>query len=193
MSSAPDSPTMSPRDRTDGVLIGLAIIVLGLALMPVQTRWAYNFQLIEYDRYFWTTMVMVFLGTIAAAEAVWRLVWRRPCNYSPLLGWVATIASYNVFYPVANGALDRNTAKQRVYVVERRYCYSGKAGLARISLRPVATPQSGTISLGVSVSYCQDLQDGQELYVHVKPGFFGSPWVSHYDVMQNVEMEVEPD
>ena len=167
------------------------IIVFGLVLMAVHKPLAY--QLIEYDRYFWTSMVLVFLGTTAAAEAVWHFLWRRSCNYSILLGWAATIASYNVFYPVANGALDRNMAKQRVYVVERRYCFSGKERPARIWLRPVAIPQSGTISLGVSERYCRDLQDGQELYVHVKPGFFGSPWASHYDVTRNVEMEVEPD
>lgn len=45
--------------------------------MWAQKRWAYNYQLIARDRYFWVTMVMAFLGTIVAAEALWRLAWRR--------------------------------------------------------------------------------------------------------------------
>ncbi len=169
----------------------MAIMVFGVVLMAVHKPLAY--QLIEYDRYFWTSMVLVFLGTTAAAEAVWHFLWRRSSNYSIVLGWAATIASYNVFYPVANGALDRNAAEQRVYVVERRYCSSGRGRLAKIWLRPAATPASGRVILRVSGSYCRDVRDGQELYLHVKPGFFGSPWVSHYDVMQNVEKEEEPD
>jgi hypothetical protein len=159
----------------------LGIIVLAVALMAVQKRWAYNFQLIEHDRYFWVTMVMVFIGTVVAAQAAWRVVWRRDCNYSPILGYVAMIAAYNVFYPIANGALDRNPAEQRVYVIERRYCHAAKrSARARMWLRPQATPD-GEFEFRVSRRTCLDAKDGQELVLDVKPGFFGTAWVPRYE------------
>jgi len=180
VSSGPEAPTASPRDQTEGALVGLAIIVAGVVLMLVQRRWAYNFQLLERDRYFWMTMVVVFLGTVAAAEAAWRFVWRRPCKLSPVLGLAATIAAYNVFYPIANGALDRNAAEQRVYVIERRYCYARRSGRARMWLRPRATPD-GEFEFRVSRRHCLDAKDGQELVLNVKPGFFGTAWVPRYE------------
>jgi hypothetical protein len=171
----------------------LAIIALAPILIAVQKRWAYNFPLIEHDRHFWMTMVMVFLGTVVAAQAAWRFVWRRDCSYSPILGYVAIIAAYNVLYPIANGALDRSIAEQRVYLIERRYCLVKSWRLATMWLRPVATSDSREVTLHVSRTFCANARDGQELYVHVKPGFLNTAWVSHYDVMRNVEKEVEPD
>jgi hypothetical protein len=159
----------------------LGIIVFAVVLIAVQRRWAYNFQLLEHDRYLWMTMLVVFLGTVAAAEAVWRFVWRRSCKLSPVLGIVVTIAAYNVFYPIANGALDRRTAEQRVYVIERRYCYaSKKSGRASMWLRPRATPDD-ELEFRVSRRTCLDAKDGQELVLHVKPGFFGTAWVPRYE------------
>ena len=181
MSNGPDAPTTSRRDRTEGALIGLAIMVLTIPLLMVRARWAYNFQLIEYDRYLWMTVVVVFLGTIVAAEAAWHRLWRRSCTYSPLLGVFAAVAAYTVFYPIANGALDRRAAQQRAYVVERRYCSGRKREGASMWLRPVATPERGQISLRVSGQYCRETQDGEEVLLDVKPGFFGSAWVVRYE------------
>ena len=185
VSSEPDASTISRQDRSDVVLVGVTIILLGLTLIPVQRRWAYSFQLVEYDRHFWMTMVMVFLAAVAAAEGAWRLVARRSCKLSPLIGFAMTIAAGNVFYPIANGALDRKPAEQRVYVIESRYCYRGwrKArDWPRLRLRPVDHTDRGGFRLRVSASYCRAARDGQELLVDVKPGFLNTAWAAHYEL-----------
>jgi hypothetical protein len=175
-------------------LIGVAIIALAPVLMAVQRRWAYNFQLIEYDRYFWMTLLMVFLGTVAAAEAAWRFVSRRSCTYSPLLGFAAAIAAYNVFYPIANGALDRRPAEQRVYVIDARFCVASKGKRPEIRLRPADTENGHMIRLGVPRYDCRDMREGEKLLLEVKPGFFGTAWVANYTRLQrDVEMPMDPD
>ncbi len=191
MSNGPDAPPTPPRYDTEAALIGVAIIVLAFALMPVQKRWAYNFPLIEHDRFFWTTMVLVFLGTVATAEAAWRFLWRRPCRYSLLVGWVGLVSAYNVFYPIANGALDRKTPQQRIYVITARDCWRQRPTMR---LRPATTPDGNGMTLRVSKGDCEDASDGQELVLDVKPGFLGSPWIANYSVRgRNVEKPADPD
>jgi hypothetical protein len=176
--------TTSRQDRDEGALIGVALIILGLALMPVQQRWAYNFQLIEYDRHFWMTMLIVFLGTVAAAEAAWRVVLRRPCKVSPIIGFAATVAAYNVFYPIANGALDRNEADQRVYVIAARDCNPlgrGEGGRAILWLQS-QDPPDHRLKVRVPRRFCRDAHDGQELLLELKPGFLNTAWVARYEL-----------
>ena len=181
MSSAPDDPKPSPRHQTEAALVGLTVIIFAVVLMWAQKRWAYNFQLLARDRYFWVTMVMAFLGTIVAAEALWRLAWRRSCKLSPILGFAVMVGAYHVFYPIANGVLDRRAAEQRVYVIERRFCYAAKkAEGASMWLRPRARPED-EIEFRVSWRRCVDAKDGEELVLDVKPGFFGTPWIPRYE------------
>jgi len=155
--------------------------------MLVQKRWAYHFQLIAYDRYFWATMLLVLLGATAAAEAAWRVLWRRTCKWALVLGIAATVASAHVFYPIANGALDRRAGEQRVYVIARRYCHGtrGTAGYATMWLRPVATPDRGAFTLRVPRRHCRSAQDGEEIRLDVKPGFIGSAWVDYESAPQH--------
>lgn len=186
VSSGPDALSTSRRDRTDAILVGSVIIVGGLALMLVQKRWAYHFQLIAHDRYFWATMLLVLIGATAAAEAAWRLLLQRTCNLALLLGFAATVAAGHVFYPIANGAFDRRPAEQRAYVVEQRYCHGTRetVGYATMWLRPVAAPDRGVFRLRVPRRSCRSAQDGQELLLDVKPGFIGSAWVDYDSARQ---------
>ncbi|MGH7519763.1 MAG: hypothetical protein ACREMI_00645 [Gemmatimonadales bacterium] len=159
----------------------MGIIVFAVVLMWAQQRWAHNFQLIEHDRYFWVTIVVVFLGTVVALEVLWHVAWRRSCKYSPMLAFAVMLGTYHVFYPIANGALDRRAAEQRVYVIERRYCSAAKSdGRAHIWLRSRATPDD-EIEYRVSRRRCLDAKDGEELVLDVKPGFFGTAWVPRYE------------
>lgn len=160
------------------MVIGAAIVVLGLALIPVQRRWAYNFQLIEYNRFFWMTMVVVFLASVAAAEIAWRTVLKRTCKLALLVGFAMAGFSYNVFYPIVNGAFDRRPAQQRVYTIESRFCYRGP----ELRLVPADQSKSGGFRLRVRRTYCRGARDGQELIVDVQPGFLNTPWASRYEL-----------
>lgn len=169
-------------EKQDGVLVGVALILTGLVLLPVERRWAYNYQITEHDVGFWVAMVLVVLYTIVAAEATWRFLWRRHCLVAPVFGFAAVVAAYRVFYPIANGALDRATGEQQVYVIGGRDCITTRRGRPSLSLHPVATPDSGGFTLRVSRRYCRQVRDGQEVLLDVMPGFFGTRWVARYEL-----------
>lgn len=154
----------------------MGIIVFAVVLMWADKRWAHNYQLIERDRYFWVTLVVVFVGSIVAVEALWHFAWRRSSNYSPILAFAVMVGTLHVFYPIANGALDRRAAEQRVYVIERRFCH----GESSMWLRPREKPED-EIEFRVSWRRCVDAKDGEELVLDVKPGLFGTPWIPRYE------------
>lgn len=180
---------MRPLDRRSRLLlIGLipaAAAVYAFAVWPMT-----KFPLLYWDASLWIAMALCVVGVWAAG---WFTVARhellpargllRSLTDPLLVALLVALIVGNPVYHLLNALLDRGPPRHLTYVVADRNCTSGKRGTrAALVLRSDSPSQPARVSLEVTKPVCRDAIAGAEVLLAVKPGFFGSAWVTGYTV-----------
>lgn len=173
--------------------LGFVAVVFLLQMWVVRV-WA-KYQLLEFDASIGIALgVLVILFSAVGWFVVWRTAARpQRLKNALLLGFTGTLILGTTGYLQLNAVLDSHQPELKTYIVESRDCTHSRRRRPRLELRPLDPTIVDHFTFDVPRAVCRDVFPNTRVGLEIKPGFFGTRWVSHFEVLRNVENNVERD